>query len=572
MDFYLSQYNGPPLQLMVYQPIKVIWFYMLAAAALAAMAGYAWQYRKAPAALYWALGLALRAAFLVGLIMITVSPALADKVFWVKMQQLSGLAIVPMFLLFVVNIAEQRGPIARAVVLALVAVTVLSMVALLTTEWHGWFWRGVFWDGATFGIIRGPIYWAIVAAAYIQLLVVMVLCVLWGRRASGLRRWQFLALPVDPLISIAGHILWATDQQAGVIPPLPLTFMLSGVAWTWLFFRLRVFNLAQVAQAAVSRNTNDSLIIIDDQDYVVEANPAAHRLLGGRTPGLVGNRAAAALAPWPDLAELTTGSEGRAGEISLEGGHYLFRVTPLVGWRNKNIGKAIVLHDISEEKKAQAQIVEQQKALSIMAERDRLGRELHDGAGQMWGYINMQVEAARSHLAKNEQGQADSLLERLVGITRNVHVDIRESITGLRTSTAEEQGLWRTLADYLQWFRQNNNIDADLVVDEGLIAGRLLPTTEAQLLRIVQEALTNVRKHAGARRVKVVVRRHEDAAEIRVEDDGRGFDQALAAGKKGSYGLRIMEERAKETGGQLWIESVPNAGTTVVIKLPLAKA
>ena len=182
----------------------------------------------------------------------------------------------------------------------------------------------------------------------------------------------------------------------------------------------------------------------------------------------------------------------------------------------------------------------------------------------------MQVEAARSLLDKDEPARADELLERLAGATRDVHVDIRESITGLRTATGEEHGLWRTLADYLQWFRQNNNIDAALIVEEGLAAGRLPPTAEAQLLRIVQEALTNVRKHADARRVKVVARRNGDMAEIRVEDDGRGFDPALAAGKKGSYGLRIMEERTGESGGRLRIESAPNAGTTVFITLPLA--
>lgn len=573
MDFYLSQYSGPSLQLMVYHPIKVIWFYLLAAAALAALTGYAWQYRRTPAALYWALGLALRAVFLMALVMGTVSPALADKVFWVKVQQTSAMAIIPMFLLFVVNIAEQKGRVARTVILALVTVILLSILALLTTGWHGWFWRGVVWDGATFGIIRGPLYWAIMGVAYIQLLVVMALCVVWGRRASGLRRWQIMALPVDPLISVTGHILWASDQQFGVIPPLPLAFLLSGIAYSWIFFRLRVLNLRSLAESTVISNIDDSLIITDDQDYIMELNPSAERRFGEKAPALIGSYFPEVFACWPAMTALLAVTKATEGEIHLEGsGDYSYHVTPLVGWGKMNIGRAIVLHDVAELKQAQTRIVEQQRALSIMTERDRLGRELHDGAGQLWGYINMQVEAARSLLVKNEPAQAEALLERLAGVTRDVHVDIRESITGLRIPTGEEHGLWRTLADYLQWFRQNNDIDAELVVDEGLIAGRLLPTTEAQLLRIVQEALTNVRKHAGARHVKIVVRRHGDTAEIRVEDDGRGFDPVQAAGKRGSYGLRIMEERAREAGGQLWVESAPNAGTTVVIKLPLAEA
>jgi signal transduction histidine kinase len=573
VDTYSPPMGTAALQLMIYHPIKAIWFYLLTAAVLAALAGYAWQYRRAPAARYWVLSLSLRASFLLALVMVTVSPVLADKILWAKIQQMSALVIIPTFFLFVVNIAEQKGRLARTVVAALVALTVFCMLALLTTGWHGWFWRGVLWDGVTFGIVRGPIYWAVMGIAYCQFLLVSVLCVIWARRASGLRRWQIAALPADPLISLAGHILWTIDQQAGIIPPLPLAFLLSGLTWTWIFFRLRVLSLMPLAESTVIGNIDDSLIITDDQDYIMEFNPSAKRRFGDKAPVLIGRPFREVFAPWPAMTALLDIKAATEGEIRLEGsGDYSYHVTPLIGWGNMNIGKAIVLHDTTGLKQAQAQIVEQQKALSIMAERDRLGRELHDGAGQLWGYINMQVEAARSLLAKNETARADSLLERLAGITRDVHTDIRESITGLRTATVEEHGLWRTLADYLQWFRHNNNIDAELVVDEGLSAGRLPPTTGAQLLRIVQEALTNVRKHAGARHVKVVVRQHGDTAEIRVEDDGRGLDPALAAAKKGSYGLRIMEERAREAGGQLAVESAPNAGTTVVITLPLAQS
>ncbi|MDR7868844.1 MAG: histidine kinase N-terminal 7TM domain-containing protein [Sporomusaceae bacterium] len=572
MDTYLPGDIASPLQVMIYHPIRDIWFYLLAGAVLAALAGYAFQYRKTPAARYWVLSLSLRAIFLLALVMVTVSPALADKVFWVKIQQMSALLIIPTFLLFVVNIAGQKGRLARTVVSALVAVTVFCTLALLTTGWHGWFWRGVVWDGLTFGIVRGPIYWAVMGIAYFQFLLVSVLCVIWARRASGLRRWQIAALPADPLLSLAGHILWAIDQQAGVIPPLPLAFLLSGLAWTWIFFRLRVLSLMLLAESTVIGNIDDSLIITDDQDYIMELNPSARRRFGDKAPTLIGRPFREVFASWPAMTALLDIRAAAEGEIRLEGsGDYSYHVTPLTGWGNINIGKAIVLHDTTELKQVQAQIVEQQKALSIMTERDRLGRELHDGAGQLWGYINMQVEAARSLLAKNEPAQVDTVLERLAGVTRDVHVDIRESIAGLRTATGEKHGLWRTLADYLQWYRQNNNIDAELVVDEGLIAGRLPPTAEAQLLRIVQEALTNVRKHAGARHVKVVARRHGDMAEIRVEDDGRGFDPVQAVGKKGSYGLRIMEERTEESGGRLSVESAPNAGTAVVITLPLAQ-
>ena len=314
---------------------------------------------------------------------------------------------------------------------------------------------------------------------------------------------------------------------------------------------------------------NDCLIVTDAQNYIVELNPAAQQVLGIEAGALLGSQATTAFVPWPALADLAANREAGTGEIALAGGHYLYRVSPLTGWGGIDIGKALVLQDIGALKQAQTLIIEQEKALSIMTERERLGRELHDGPGQVWSYINMQIEAARTQLAKNEPARAEALLARLAGVTRDIPADLRESIGGLRPAPADH-GLWQTLADYLKWFRDTNAIASELAVDGKLRAGwQPLPTTAAQLLRIVQEAFTNVRKHAGASHVRVTARLNGQAAELRVTDDGRGFDPGAAAGKKDSYGLRIMEERAAEVCGRLSVESAPGAGTTVIVTLPL---
>jgi signal transduction histidine kinase len=100
-------------------------------------------------------------------------------------------------------------------------------------------------------------------------------------------------------------------------------------------------------------------------------------------------------------------------------------------------------------------------------------------------------------------------------------------------------------------------------------AVRLAPQTEFQLLRIVQEALTNVRKHAEARSVRVAMRRNGDSVVTTVSDDGRGFD-TLHPPRTGlpRFGLSIMRERAESVGGELHIESAPDSGTCVTILVP----
>ena len=569
---YFSSVNGnSSLRLMIYHPVHDIWVYLLAAAVLLSLAVYTWRYRQEPPAMYLALGAAARVVWLIALVMITISPDFVDKIRWAVIHQLGALTVIPMVLMTALHLTGQRPVVIRAASALLLVLAGFFGLALLTGGWHEWYWRSLPWDGKTFGFVRGPLFWAAMAIAYLTIMITLVLYLRQAVRSSGLRRWQALAVPIDMLVSAAGHARWVTNPQTDPIPVLPLAFMLGGLVWFGIFFGLRVFNLQELAEATVTQDTNDCLIVADAQGYIVELNPAAEKLFGERTTARLGTRVAAAFAPWPALVELAESREARTGEFSVAGGHYLFRVSLLTGVGGRNIGKAIVLQDIGELKAAQAQILDQEKALSVMAERDRLGRELHDGQGQVWGYINMQVEAARSLLAKNEPVRVEALLAKLAGVTRDVHVDIRESITGLRAAaTADGQGLWRTLADYLQWFRENNAVEAELTVEEELRADwQPSPTTEVQLLRIVQEALTNVRKHADARRVRVSAWWHGETVEIRVVDDGRGFDPA-AVGKKDSYGLRIMEERAGEAGGRLRVESALGAGTTVIITLPQA--
>lgn len=568
----LSTKTEASLQLMIYHPIKEIWFYLLAAALLAAISGYGWQYRRTPAALYWVLSLVLRAFFLLALVIIGTSTALVDKVFWVKIQHICGMVMLPIFFLFVVHIAGKNGPLARWVTLALLTISGVSIVALLTTEWHGWYWRGVVWDGVTFGIIRGPIYWAMFVLIYLQFLVVSILCVIWGLRISGLRRWQILVLPIDPIISITGHIFWAIDQRAGILPPLPLAFILSGIVWCWLFLRLRILSLMSLAESTVIGNIDDCMIIIDDQDYIVDLNPSVQRRFGQKAPLLIGSHFAEVFAPWPAMTALLNSREVTEGEFSLEGsGHYSYHITPLKSLNNMIIGKAIVLHDMTSLKQAQTQILDQQKAFSIMAERERLGRELHDGQGQIWNYINLKLQTARSFLKGGQFEKADQQVAQLIGTIKELNTDARESIIGLKMTANNGDNFIANIQDYLEWFSESNGIVTQLILTDPSAADLLSRTSKVQLLRIIQEALTNVRKHANASKVTVKVEKVAGQVIIQVEDDGCGFDPATVPSAQKSFGLQIMAERAAEVAGCLVVNSAPGAGTKLTIQILLDK-
>ncbi len=175
------------------------------------------------------------------------------------------------------------------------------------------------------------------------------------------------------------------------------------------------------------------------------------------------------------------------------------------------------------------------------------------GKGQSLGYLNMQLEAARSWIAGGHPEQAELLLQKLAGITQGLNTDLRESITGLKNTVQDQENLLSGLNRYLQWFGQNYEITTEMSVIGNIPEAMFSPVVCLQLKRIIQEILTNVRKHAKAMRVGVVIQVNGNRAEISDEDNGIGFDPDQAVLKSGSYGLHIMRERAAEIGANIEI-------------------
>ena len=161
-----------------------------------------------------------------------------------------------------------------------------------------------------------------------------------------------------------------------------------------------------------------------------------------------------------------------------------------------------------------------------------------------------------------EKSQTDMMAIRRV--VRDACYDVRESIDGLRTRPTGD--LTTTAAAWISEFRQRSGIFTDFHAMDGTV--RLSAVVEAELMRILQEALTNVRKHAQAKQVRVNLQVKGSFAELIIEDDGRGFKYKVDQ-DVGHFGLRIMRERAERLGGTFQIETAPGKGTRVTALLPL---
>ncbi|HEY5610740.1 MAG TPA: histidine kinase, partial [Thermoanaerobaculia bacterium] len=162
-----------------------------------------------------------------------------------------------------------------------------------------------------------------------------------------------------------------------------------------------------------------------------------------------------------------------------------------------------------------------QAALAIADERLRIAQEMHDGVSQLLGYVNVKAQAVESFVRNGETDEACRQLHDLGASARQAYDDVREGIAGLRTRPRAEEGVAAVLREFLDRWHDRSGISTQLAVGGNLA---LRPSVELQLVRIIQEALTNTRKHAKATSVRIDVRQRDGSVFVRVEDDGLGFD------------------------------------------------
>ncbi len=215
-----------------------------------------------------------------------------------------------------------------------------------------------------------------------------------------------------------------------------------------------------------------------------------------------------------------------------------------------------------------SRLYQQVQDTAVLQERERLAREMHDGMAQLLGYINAQTIAVKKLLTDERLPEARDELTKMEDIARDLYADVREGILGLRTATLRKEGMLSALKEYMQRYMELSGITVSIDNDGRLPP--LPPSTEVQLMRIVQEALTNVRKHSRASNVTVGIHRNGTHLGISITDDGTGFDLAkLPARGWPRFGLQTMRERAESVEGTLVVETAPGQGTTVTVSVPV---
>ena len=318
------------------------------------------------------------------------------------------------------------------------------------------------------------------------------------------------------------------------------------------------------------QNSSDIITILDADGTIRYESPSLERVLGYKPEQLLGKNAFGFVHP-DDLphvmkafAEVVATPETT---LSVE-----FRFRHADGtWRflestgSNMLGTPAVAGIVVNSRD-----ITERRELAIIEERARIAREMHDGLAQVLGYVNTKAQAAQELLRQGMPERAAAQLAQLADAARSAYADVREDILELRTSLGSNRSLLATLRDYLDAWQEQSGVRIQMIITPpGGYLPDLSPTAELQLVRIIQEALANVRKHARATTARVELAETVGWVEAVVEDDGIGFDPSHPGSAPfPRFGLAMMHERAEAAGGTLVIESARERGTRVRVRFP----
>jgi len=238
-----------------------------------------------------------------------------------------------------------------------------------------------------------------------------------------------------------------------------------------------------------------------------------------------------------------------------------FRAPVTLSTEETELLDALASHLASALEGLRAEALEREAAVG--EERALLARELHDSIAQSLAFMKIQVQLLRNAAQRGQPDKLNSILDELDAGVRESINDVRELLVHFRTRTNTEN-IEQALQETLQKFEHQTGLPARLEVHGD---GLPLPAdVQVQVLHVVQEALSNARKHAGASHVSLEVRKGQ-RWRFAVHDNGAGFKVSQVRGES-HVGLKIMRERAARIGGEVEITSAPGAGTTVTLTLP----
>jgi PAS domain S-box-containing protein len=539
---------------------------------------------------------------------------LEGRIFWAKFQHL-GIALTPVALIaFVLRYTDHTQWLTWRRLSLLAVVPFLGVVLAWSNELHGLIWAHidlVIEDSVAFLRIQyGPYFWFYAAYNHLVVLASAILFLQTYLRSSHLHRRQSAVMLIGVLCVGVTNVLYLTGLNP--FPNLDLTPFGSGVGGVilvWGLFRYRLFDIVPVARDKVIESIGDGVVVLDTRDRIVDANPAACRLIGRSAGEIIGQPAVQVFSGQPDLVERYRNVYEARAEVALdgEGGpqHYDLRISPLTDRRGNMNGRLIVLHDITE--RVQVEEMLRLYAAELEAHNAELDAFAHTVAHDLKnpltniiGYVDFMFEDLGNVASDNKQ-----CLEDLAGIDHNARKmhDIVEGL--LLLAVVRKQQVKTTPLDMTQIVSEVlHQLDPQIKTSQAEI---VLPTQWPVALgyalwveRVWANYISNAIKYGGQPpRVELgsslepctpeaqpeIENHGNPMPQVRfwVRDNGPGLPAENRAelftpftyisrhrAEGHGLGLSIVHRIVEKLGGQVGVESETGKGSTFYFTLPVA--
>jgi len=542
---------------------------------LIVLAAYSWRRRSTPGALPLAISCLLAVLIAVGEFMTYLAVDDKIKFFWGRFGDIWILPSTTAVTCFILEYAWPGRWLTRRNLGLLSVAPLLGAFYILTGDFFGLIPNDMRGSGPVlqgFGQVGGVLFIYSLVLALVNFSTFV-----WLFIRSPQHRWPVIIMATGQIVTRV-LILRSSPELDARLLYLP-DYVFGYLSYAIALFGFRLFDPIPLARQTALNQIRAGMLVLDRQGRVVSLNPSAEQILGLSTHQAKGISVNDLLPSYLEApAAIQNGAEF---EFSLGNGRSLrnfsMAISPLKDFRALEVGRLLMLRDVTEKRRAQAQILEQGRSLATMLERERLARELHDSIGQVLSYAALQVETTEHLIAGGRAGDAQAQLRRLGSVLGEAHADVRQTILDLRAAPSPQRPFFEVVQHYLNAFTTNYDIETALTVGDTLGDTALLPTEQAALFRILQEALSNARRHARACAVQVAFGLEDGLVRMSIEDNGCGMEpDRLAAferstdgtGGASHFGLDFMRERARELGGVLRIESAAGAGTRVVVEIP----
>jgi len=567
-----------------YAYTPAIWLPLVAAILLAAIGLYAWRRRDVPGAKPFVAMSVLSILILLGIAFEAAAVVPAARLAWYRFQFVALVAATAPVTCFVLDYAYPGRWLTRRNLLLLSIPPLLCLIMVVVDD-SRLIWRRleVGADGSV-ALTYAPAG-AILVAYGIGLLLLYVAVFLWLFIRSPQHRWPVALMLLGQVSSRAVFLLDIAHPP--MLSALDLSVFVVVLPWTTYaiaMFGFHILDPLPAARQTVIEQIQGGVVVFDAGWQVVSLNPAAESILGvgiGVAHKKTWRQLLPSQAPPPDLPNASPQDAGVATdlpEMTFGSGsnarQYAPSLSPLRDFRGLLMGYLLMLRDVTEQRQAEAQMLAQQWAQAVLQEREQLAHELHDGFSQSLAFLNLQAQATDLYL-QAEQGEAvRASLARMAEVSREMQGDVRELIGNLLVVSLPSEGFCATLHQIATHYERQYGLAVRLRIDPSAEvlcdSGLMPPAVGVQLVRIVQEGLANVRKHAGAPdQVSMQLRVESGQLYLAVTDNGAGFDPDTRVEAGCHFGLQVMQRRAERIGGQFAVRAAPGQGTQVEVTVPL---